>query len=189
MEWQNGWKEDGEFDMAKTMKRISVVTLLLTICFSLLYQFTNNRFFFPLAITFGTTAYHFIIRLIIGGLFDLIMKNKADYTKKWYQVSHPEMKFYQKLKVKKWKNKMPTYDVDVFDVTKHSWDEIIQATCQSELVHETNVVFSFLPVAASVWFGSVEVFFITSVLSAGFDLMFVFIQRFNRSRILKMKRK
>ena len=149
----------------------------------------SNSVILSLAITFGTIAYHFIIRLLVGYLFDFKMKNQADYTKKWYQVSDTEMKLYQKLKVKTWKNKMPTFDMDVFDVSKHSWDEIIQATCQSELVHETNVVFSFLPVVAAIWFGSFEVFLITSMLGAIFDLMFVFMQRFNRARIVKMRRR
>ena len=122
-------------------------------------------------------------------MVNLVMKNKADYTKKWYQVSATEMKLYQKLKVKQWKNKMPTYDKDTFDISKHSWDEIIQATCQSELVHEINVVISFVPIIASVWFGAFWVFFITSLLSAMFDLLFVFMQRFNRARILKINRR
>ena len=175
--------------MAKIMKMTAVITLLMTVCFFLLYHFTNIRLFFPLTITLGTTAYHFIIRLIVGTLVDRKMKNKADYTKKWYQVSNFEQKLYQKLKVKKWKNKMPTYDKDVFDTSKHSWDEIIQAMCQSELVHEINVIFSLLPIVASVWFGSFVVFLITSILGAMFDLMFVMMQRYNRSRILKIKGK
>ena len=173
--------------MAKTMKRISVISLLLTICFFVLYKVTDYRFLVPFAITFGTIAYHFIIRLMVGTVVDMIMHNRANYHKKWYRVGEFEMELYRKMKVKKWKNKMPTYDMDVFDVSKHSWDEIIQATCQSELVHETNVFLSFLPIFAPIWFGAFEVFLITSVLSAIFDLMFVFMQRFNRARILKMR--
>ena len=175
--------------MAKAMKRISVITLLLAICFFILYRITDYRVLLPFTITFGTVAYHFTIRLMIGIVVDMIMHNKADYQKKWYQVSDFEMKLYQKMKVKKWKNKMPTFNEDTFDVSKHSWDEIIQATCQSELVHETNVIVSFIPIIASIWFGAFDVFLITSLLSAVFDLLFVFMQRFNRTRILKMKRK
>ena len=173
--------------MEKVMKRTAVTTLLMTVCFYCLYRLTANRILFSLAITSGTVAYHFIIRLLVGTYFNMTLNNKVDYTKSWFQVSKSEMKLYEKLKVKKWKNKMPTYDMDVFDTTKHSWEEIIQAMCQSELVHETNVVFSFLPVVASVYFGSFWVFMITSVLSAAFDLMFVCMQRFNRFRILKIK--
>lgn len=179
--------EAGGNVMKKVMKRIAIITSLLTIVFFFLYRITNYRWLFPFIITFGTTAYHFIIRLIVGGVLNLIMKNKADYKKKWYQVSDLEMKFYKKIKVKKWKAKMPTYDADTFDVSKHSWEEIVQATCQSELVHEINAVFSFLPIIASVWFDSFFVFLITSVLGAAFDLMFVFMQRFNRTRIIKVK--
>lgn len=175
--------------MAKAMIKTAVITLVFTIVCCLLYQATRNGVILSLAITFGTIAYHFIIRLLVGYLVDSKMKNQADTTKKWYQVSDIEMKLYQKLKVKKWKNKMPTFDIDVFDVSKHSWDEIIQATCQSEVVHEINFVLSFLPVVEAVYFGAFEVFLITSVLGAIFDLMFVFMQRFNRARILKMRRK
>ena len=83
---------------------------------------------------------------------------------------------------------MPTYDTDAFDTTKHSWDEIIQTTCQSELVHEANVLVCFLPVLASIWVGALEVFVITSTLSAMLDMMFVFMQRFNRGRMMRMKK-
>jgi len=182
-------KMPGFLYMAKTMKRITVLSILMTVSFCLLYQMTASTVSFTLAITSGTIMYHFTVRLLVGTVFDRIMQNKADYTKKWFQVSQSEMKLYQTLKVKRWKTKMPTYDMDVFDVSKHSWEEILQATCQSELVHEANVILSFLPVAASAWFGSLGVFMITSVLSAVFDLMFVLMQRFNRFRILKLKKR
>lgn len=174
--------------MARAMKRISVITLLLTICSYFLYKVTMSRIWIPFAVTFGTTAYHFIIRLLVGVVVDKIMQNKADYRKRWYKVSDFEMKLYQKIKVKKWKNYMPTFNPDTFDISKHSWEEIIQATCQSEIVHEIDVIVSFFPVVASIWFDSFGVFLITSMGGALFDFMFVIMQRFNRRRILKMKR-
>lgn len=171
------------------MVLISVIAVISTICFSMIYQFTYADFFLSLAVTSGTISYHFCIRLIVGMLFNIIMKNKADYTKKWYQTGTSERKLYEKLRVKKWKNKMPTFDKNTFDVSKHSWDEIAQAMCQSELVHEVNILFSFVPVIASVRFGAFAVFLITSTLGAIFDLLFVFIQRYNRPRVIKMIRK
>ena len=174
--------------MAKTMKCISVVSLILTITFAWIYQVLSNDIVFSLMITFATIMYHFVIRLAAGGLINCLMRNRADYTKKWFYVSHRELKFYQVIKVKKWKNKMPTYSEDTFDVSKHTWEEIVQATCQSELVHEVNVILSFIPIFASLWVGAFEVFFVTSILAAGFDLLFVFMQRFNRARILKMRK-
>ena len=175
--------------MAKIMKFSSVISSILTIIFALIYQVLSNDIVFSLMITFATIMYHFVIRLVAGGLINYFMRNQADYTKKWFYVSQKELKFYQVIKVKKWKNKMPTYSEDTFDVSKHTWDEIVQATCQSELVHEVNVILSFIPIFASLWVGAFEVFLVTSILSAGFDLLFVFMQRFNRARILKMRQK
>ena len=76
--------------------------------------------------------------------------------------------------------------MDAFDVSKHGWDGVAQASCQSELVHETNVVLSLVPIVFSVWFGSLAVFIITSVLGALYDLIFVIMQRYNRPRMIKM---
>ena len=85
---------------------------------------------------------------------------------------------------------MPTYDPTQFDPRIHTWQEIAQAMCQAELVHEVIVVLSFLPIAAGAVFGAYPVFIITSVLSALFDMMFVVMQRYNRRRVIRLvKRK
>ncbi len=81
---------------------------------------------------------------------------------------------------------MPTFNPEVFSYKKHSWDEIAQAMCQSELVHETNMILSFVPLIAFKWFGSFYVFLITSVCGAVFDLIFVIMQRYNRTRVIKI---
>lgn len=172
--------------MKKLMKDISMIAILLTLSFAVLYKMTDCSILFSFIITFGTISYHFVIRLVIGLIANVIMNNQADYQKRRYRVSNFEMKLYQKMKIKKWKNKMPTFSPEIFDISKHSWDEIAQATCQSEVVHEINVILSFLPLIVSAWVGAFWVFFITSALGAAFDLMFVFMQRFNRTRILKM---
>ena len=95
--------------MAKALHRSTGIVLLLTIISIILYNRTSQGLFLTLAITFGTTAYHFLMRLLVGWLFENIMHNHADYTRKWYQLRPWERKFYAFCKVKKWKNKMPTY--------------------------------------------------------------------------------
>ena len=82
--------------MANIMKKTAVIALVLTLAFCLLYGVCNNSVIFSLVITSGTIAYHFIARLLVGWSVNLLMKNQADYTKKWYQVSATEMKLYQK---------------------------------------------------------------------------------------------
>ena len=175
--------------MAKTMKITAIISLLLTAICTLLNVKTENNIVLTFAITFGTIAYHFCMRLIVGEFVNALLHNKVDYNKKWFYVGKTELSLYNKLKVKNWKGKMPTYDKSLFDSNEHSWDEIAQAMCQSEIVHETIVVFSFLPIVSAVWFSSLPVFIITSVLSAGFDLMLVIMQRYNRPRIIKLIKK
>lgn len=166
-------------NMARIMKLSAAVCVVLTVLFAALG-------ITPLTITAGTCAYHLLMRLAVGVAFDMTLNNRVDYRHPWFQLRSFEERLYERLRVGSWKAKMPTYDPQAFDRHRHSWDEIAQAMCQAEVVHEVIVVLSFLPVAASVWLGAAAVFIITSVLSAGFDMMFVIMQRYNRPRILKI---
>ena len=172
--------------MARKMKYVAIALVTITIIFIYLYRLFSKGILLSLSITFGVTSYHFCIRLLVGCLFNVTMKNHVDYNKTWYRVREKEQSFYEKVRVKKWKQKMPTYDIDRFDPQKHSWDEIAQAMCQSELVHEINIIISFLPIVSHIWFGALPVFVITSILAACFDMLFVIIQRYNRPRIIKI---
>lgn len=175
--------------MAKKIKLAAVLFTAGTAVLSVLYMRSGFKLFLSLAITFGTFAYHFLMRLLVGGVYALLMKNKADIEKRRYRVGAREMALYEKLQVKKWKRGMPTYDPSLFDPRLHTWGEIAQAMCQAELVHETIAVLSFLPIAAGAWFGDYPVFIITSVLAAACDTMFVIIQRYNRQRVMKLLRR
>jgi len=175
--------------MARTMKRTAVISVVATIIFSLICWKSNWSWTFSAAITFGTIAYHLVIRLLVGTLVDCILHNQVDYNKKWFHVHSIEMKIYNKLKVKKWKGKIPTYNEELFSIEKRTFHEIAQATCQSEIVHEMNAVLSFLPLFTTGVFGSFMVFLITSVLAACFDLMFVIVQRYNRPLLVKLAKR
>lgn len=172
--------------VAKTMKQLAAIFVALTVVFVVLHGKIQAGVWLSLAITFGTISYHICVRLLVGLLYNVFMKNRADYGKKWYQVGEREQKLYELLRVKRWKGKMPAYHAEMFDPAVYSWDEIAQAMCQSELVHETNVVVSFVPLVFSVWFGAFYVFLITSILAAGMDLLFVFMQRYNRPRLVRL---
>ena len=172
--------------MAKIVKGIAAFSLAATVILAISYKVTSSGILLPLAITSGTIAYHFVMRLMVGLAFHATMRNKADYRKRWYQVSKRELAVYEKLKVKQWKRRMPTYDPALFDPRLHTWEEIVQAMCQAELVHETIAVLSFLPILAGIWFGEYPVFIVTSVLSAACDMVFVIMQRYNRQRVTKL---
>ncbi|MEE3428445.1 MAG: hypothetical protein VZQ55_05710 [Ruminococcus sp.] len=172
--------------MKTLMKVLAGITLALFIYFTVMYSMEHFGVYLSCAVTFGTCAYHLCMRLIVGLIFDKTMNNKADYNKKTYRLKPFERKLYSFLWVKRWKNKMPTYDKEVFDISSNTWDEIAQATCQAEMVHRTCFVLSFLPIILSIWFGDFPVFLITSLFGALIDLLFIIMQRFNRPRIIKI---
>lgn len=174
--------------MDPVQKSVLLASLLIagTAILSVLYMKTYYEVFLSLAITFGTISYHVVMRLLVGLAFCIVMKNRADYKKRWYHVSGHEMAVYERLNVKKWKRRMPTYDRTLFDPKLHTWEEIAQAMCQAELVHETIALLSFLPIIAGIWFGAYPVFVVTSVLAAGCDMLFVMMQRYNRQRIMTL---
>lgn len=175
--------------MKKAMKFITVFAVLATIIFTILYRITENGVLLSLAITAGTISYHFVMRYIVAGIFRHAMHNQVDLSRKWYQQKKWEKKLYQKLRVKQWKNKMPTYEPSYFELRLHTSEEIAGAMCQAELSHEVIVIFSFLPLLTVPAFGAFWVFLFTSVLSALMDLSFAIMQRYNRPRILKLCKK
>ena len=172
--------------MARTMKAITATALLAAVTFTLMYR--AGLHVLSLAVTFGTVAYHLGVRLIIGAVYQAVMRNRADYTKRWYRPKAWEPKLYDALRVRRWKSKMPTYAPESFDPARHTWDEIAQAMCQSELVHETDMLLSFAPLLFSLWFGELAVFIVTSVLAAALDLVFVIMQRYNRPTVIRIAR-
>ena len=91
--------------MPHTMKITSIITFVLTSVFCHIYITTNNSIFLTLAISFGVTAYHFIMRLIVGYIVHSILHNKVNYNRKYFQPKKFETKLYKFLKVKKWKDK------------------------------------------------------------------------------------
>ena len=174
--------------MARVMKGAAAASFLLTVLFSVLCG-TGFHWAIPYAITFGTCFYHFTMRLLVGYILNRKMQNKADYRKARYQLRPFEITLYKWLQVKHWKGNMPTFDPSCFDPKLHGWEEIAQAMCQAEIVHEIIIPLSFLPLLAAIPFGAFPVFLITSLLAALYDLSFVVIQRFNRPRVLKLIQK
>ena len=171
--------------MARVMKALTAISFLLSVVFGI-FWLRGAVWADGFTITFGTFFYHFVMRLAVGYGINAIMKNKADLRKRWYQLRPFELRLYKALKVKKWKSGMPTYAPDTFDPKQHSWEEIAQATCQAEIIHEIIIGFSFLPLLAAFAFGEFWVFFVTSVIASMYDLTFVIMQRFNRPRIIKL---
>lgn len=139
----------------------------------------------PFAITFGTFFYHFAMRLLVGYIVPLCCSGKINSESKYFSEKKWERKLYKALKVKAWKDKMPTYAPESFSLEKHSLEEIIDSTCVSELVHLVIAFLSFIPLLFAIPFGEFVVFFCTSIAACCFDILFLIMQRYNRPRLQK----
>ena len=109
------------------MKTITLFTLLGAILCGVLFKIYHIDLLFTLTVTFSVTCYHISIRLLIGAIIDRLFHNKMDYHHKWFREKSFEPTLYKKLKVKQWKNKMPTYSPASFSIKEHSLTEIIDA--------------------------------------------------------------
>lgn len=66
--------------MPKIIHRTTLIIATLTILTVALYNATSIDIILTFAITLGTTSYHFIMRLLVGLIFNQVMRNRADYT-------------------------------------------------------------------------------------------------------------
>ena len=172
--------------MKKKMIIFALFFLVGLLAFGITYYFFGIPILFTFAVTFGTCFYHFAMRLAVGHGIDAIFHNKMNYKRWWFKERKFEPKLYKFLGVKKWKKRLPTYNPELYDVRQHSVEEIVQVTCQAEIVHEINMVLSFVPVIFTIWFGSLLAFLITSCVAFCFDGIFVILQRFNRPRLMRL---
>lgn len=169
-------------ELKKTILITSFFLFVLTAVFALIYAVQQNTLCLTLAITFGTTFYHFAMRLFVGK----ITKKKFNFNTMWFREKSFEKKLYRLLNVKKWKNKMPSYNPATYITKKVNLSEIVNTMCRNEVIHETIVLLSFVPILFSKLFDAAAVFTFTSVFAACFDLIFVIMQRYNRPRVIKI---
>ena len=175
---------NGKFPLV--MKSMAIITTAITLLLLLLHPYLQAGWWLPCTISFGTTAYHFVMRLAVGYLLLKLTNYDFDYHHFWFQPRKWEPALYKKLQVRKWKGKIPTYAPSQFSIEEQSLHRIIQNMCGAELVHEIIMVLSFLPLLTVPVWGEFWVFLITSLLAALFDSIFVLAQRYNRPRLVRI---
>lgn len=167
-----------------------VLFAVLAAVFYLLDKRFDNGFFFAMFVTFLTVFYHFIMRVAVGEIITLIYaKRDFRYNANRYRQSRFEKALYKKINLKKAKKNALTAKPWQFDINERTYDELLHNMTQAEVAHEIVMVLSFVPILFSLRFGALGVFVITSVFACLIDLYFVMIQRFNRPRVLALKRK
>ncbi|MBQ9980314.1 MAG: hypothetical protein IJP23_04580 [Oscillospiraceae bacterium] len=174
--------------MRRFFKISTPVWCALGAVFTVLYCVYGKDALLSAAITFWTFFYHFAMRLAVGGIVNA-RREKCRVSARRFAPLKFESALYKRLRVRRWKDKMPTYAPESFDGKKLGLEGVIRTMCVSETVHEIIIIFSFLPLFAAIPFDSFWVFFITSLLAAFYDLLFVIMQRYNRPRLVKLANK
>lgn len=170
---------------AVAMQSCAAISAALTVFLLVLGHFIKLPFLPALTITAGTTCYHFVMRLAVGAVVPLCARSVSTDAR-WFQPLAFETKLYKLLGVKRWKDRMPTYDPEQFSMKSNTLAQIVHNMCVSELVHEVIAVLSFLPLLLSRPLDSFWPFLITSLLSAAVDTSFVIMQRYNRPRLVRL---
>ena len=171
---------------AQAMKTLTVVTGAATAIACIFYRRFGQDWILSAAISTGTTFYHFAMRLLVGWIVPRLFRSGTLYRSRWFRPLSFEPALHSALKVKKWKDHMPTYDPSSFSLKDNTLAQIVCASCVSEAVHEVIVPLSFVPIFFSSFFGALPVFVITSVLAALFDSCFILMQRYNRPRLVRI---
>lgn len=160
----------------------AAVSGLLTVVLAHWHRLAPAGWLLSFAITCGTVFYHFAMRLFIGALIPATFDHRA----RWFQPRRWETPLYRRLRLSRWKDRMPTYNPTKFSIADNTPGQLIANMCQAEIVHEVIALCSFVPVFFSAVWDSFWVFFTTSILAAALDLTFVMLQRYNRPRLIRI---
>lgn len=181
----------------KNMKSRVVFYLITAISFLgfitfLVLNVTLGDFLTPTMI-FGTFLYHFAMRLAVGyGVGFIAKTSKIFALEKPYCAFKKEAKLYEKLGIKRWKEKAFTFNKSLFAVSADNLNELIYQMKKAELIHLIIIPLGYLTLLFTLFCSDFFYFWIflsTAFFTSFIDLQSVVIQRYNLRRIFAIKNK
>lgn len=127
--------------------------------------------------------YHFWLRIIMG---NVTKRWKIHYSQRWFRERPFEKKLYRILRVRRWKEKVLTYDPAAFSVKDHSLEEIANTMTKAETDHWVNQVISLITLLFAIPWGAFWLFFAVAIFAMLFDAQFIVVQRYNRPVVLRV---
>ena len=163
---------------------IAFAATLATVCFALYYtQIFDSDAILWTGVTCFTVMYHLWLRIIMG---NVTKKFKIHYRQVWFKERSFEKKFYKLLRVRRWKEKVLTYDPQAFSVKDHTLEEIANTMSKAETDHWVNELISLTTLLFALMWGAFPIFFISAVAAMIFDAQFIVVQRYNRPFVIKV---
>lgn len=163
-----------------------ILCVILCCLFFFWYGIVEAEWVFTVGLIMGYTAIHFIIMFATAPIVFMLFRNKYNYRHMWFRPKGFEKKLYRILMLKKWKNKIPTYDQSAYSIQKHNAEKVIQMMCHAEIVHDLIALLSYLPVFVGIYTSHYGLLIALSFSFSIAHLSFVAVQRFNRPRIVRL---
>lgn len=163
---------------------IVLTALIAATCFALYYSgaFGNAAVLWTGVVTF-MILYHFGLRIFLGDLMKLV---PVDYSHAWFRQKRFEKKLYKLLRVRKWKEKVLTFDPAAYDVETRTLEQLATTMAKSERDHWINELISLFSILFALLWGCLPAFLISAVAAMLFDAQFIVVQRYNRPVVLRL---
>ncbi|MDR2717616.1 MAG: hypothetical protein LBB89_06085 [Treponema sp.] len=139
---------------------------------------------------------HFGVAFLFGRLPENFRLRTFNNKRKFFIVSEKEILFYKKIRLPKWKDKLPQYNKGFNkrnlsnEISKEYLELFINVTCQAEMVHYIIIPLGYFSVFFTLLTNKPEYWFFIFILIATFigvcNMAFSFIQRYNRFRLEKL---
>ena len=143
------------------------------------------------------TAIIFGLDALIAWLLHMLPEKYFNYKKRIFLVSEREKKFYEKLGIRKWKDKVPEMG-QVCDFKKNKIasteqkyiEKFLAETCYAEIIHISMILIGFL-IIPIIYFFNAGYFWNFSfpliIINIYLNLPPILIQRYTRPKLIKLK--
>lgn len=164
-------------------------TMILTaitaaVCFSIYYAgIIKTSVILWVGITAFMILYHFGLRILAG---EIAKHVPIDHNRRFYRRKNFEERLYKFLMVRKWKDKVLTFDPASYDFKNRTPHQLAVTMARSERDHWVNEVISLVSLAFILLWGCWPAFVITAILAMIFDGQFIVVQRYNRPIVMRL---
>ncbi len=167
---------------------IALTVIISAVCFTLHYSglYENSIILWTGIVSF-MILYHFGLRIHMG---NVTKKWKIDCHHPFFKTKSFEKKLYRLLRVRKWKDKVLTFEPEMYDFKNRTLEQLAATMAKSETDHWINEIISVISIFFIFLWGCPAAFIISAVCAMIFDAQFIVVQRYNRPIVLRLiKRK
>ena len=163
---------------------MALTVLVAAICFYLYYSdtYSNGAVLWCAVVSF-MILYHFGLRILMG---EITKRFKINFRHPFYKERRFEKRLYKLLKVRKWKDKVLTFEPEKYNFKTRTLDELATTMAKSELDHWINEIISIISIFFTFIWGCAPAFLISAIAAMLFDAQFIVVQRYNRPIVIRL---